>query len=88
MHESIISINYRKYHASIPICIGNSAATRKGDVFMYYTGAIWRPLYEAASLLSGVTAGCTHHKFLLYDKLAVIAELIYKKLPSVKSIVS
>ena len=37
-------------------------AIRKGDVFMHYTGTIWRPPYEAASLLLEVTAGCTHHK--------------------------
>ncbi len=29
---------------------------------MHYTGTIWRPPYEAASLLLEVTAGCTHHK--------------------------
>lgn len=29
---------------------------------MHYTGTIWRPPYEAASLLVEVTAGCTHHK--------------------------
>ncbi len=29
---------------------------------MHYTGTIWRPPYEADSLLLGVTAGCTHHK--------------------------
>ncbi len=29
---------------------------------MHYTGTIWRPPYEAASLLLQVTAGCTHHK--------------------------
>lgn len=28
---------------------------------MHYTGTIWRPPYEAASLLLEVTAGCTHH---------------------------
>ena len=90
---------------------------------MHYTGTIWRPPYEAASLLIEVTAGCTHHKCkfcTLYndlpfkfrmsprediesdlrevkratkgwnggriDKLAAIAELIRKYLPSVKSI--
>ena len=105
---------------------------------MHYTGTIWRPPYEAASLLVEVTAGCTHHeckfctlyndlpfKFrmspmediecdlqevkravrglrsgrtdrvfltganpfvLSYDKLAAIAELVRKYLPSVKSI--
>lgn len=105
---------------------------------MHYTGTIWRPPYEAESLLLEVTAGCTHHKckfctlyndlpfkfrmspledivydlqevkrakngwnagridrvfltganpfVLSYDKLAVIAELIRKHLPSVKSI--
>ncbi len=29
---------------------------------MHYTGTIWRPPYEANSLLLEVTAGCTHHK--------------------------
>lgn len=29
---------------------------------MKFTGTIWRPPYEAASLLLEVTAGCTHHK--------------------------
>ncbi len=117
---------------------------------MHYTGTIWRPPYEADSLLLEVTAGCTHHsckfctlyndlpfKFrasrmkdiesdlqevqmlrtnpyskmltrlqgvgnpepirrvfltganpfvLAYDKLAAIAGLIHKYLPSVKSI--
>lgn len=105
---------------------------------MHYTGTIWRPPYEAASLLLEVTAGCTHHKckfctlykdlpfkfrlssvedikadlqeaqavyrlwnqrdakrvfltganpfVLSYDKLAAIAELIHRYLPSVKSI--
>lgn len=41
---------------------------------MHYTGTIWRPPYEAASLLLQVTAGCTHHqcKFCtLYNDLAV-----------------
>ena len=39
---------------------------------MRYTGTIWRPPYEAESLLIEVTAGCTHHqcKFCtLYDDL-------------------
>lgn len=39
---------------------------------MHYTGAIWRPPYEASSLLLEVTAGCTHHKCkfcTLYDDL-------------------
>ena len=39
---------------------------------MHYTGTIWRPPYEAGSLLIQVTAGCTHHrcKFCtLYDDL-------------------
>ena len=39
----------------------NTPTIRKGDVFMHYTGTIWRPPYEAASLLLEVTAGCTHH---------------------------
>lgn len=29
---------------------------------MHYTGTIWRPPYEASSILLEVTAGCTHHK--------------------------
>ena len=29
---------------------------------MHYTGTVWRPPYEASSLLIEVTAGCTHHK--------------------------
>ena len=29
---------------------------------MHYTGTVWRPPYEASSLLLEVTAGCTHHK--------------------------
>lgn len=39
---------------------------------MHYTGTVWRPPYEASSLLIEVTAGCTHHrcKFCtLYDDL-------------------
>lgn len=39
---------------------------------MHYTGTIWRPPFEAKSLLIQVTAGCTHHecKFCtLYDDL-------------------
>ncbi len=29
---------------------------------MHYTGTIWRPPYEASSLLLEVTAGCTYHQ--------------------------
>ncbi len=29
---------------------------------MHYTGTIWRPPYEANSLIIEVTAGCTHHR--------------------------
>lgn len=29
---------------------------------MHYTGTVWRPPYEAGSLLLEVTAGCTHHR--------------------------
>lgn len=41
---------------------------------MHYTNPIWRPPYEAASLLLEATAGCTHHrcKFCtLYEELPV-----------------
>lgn len=41
---------------------------------MHYTGTIWRPPYEAGSLLLEATIGCTHHrcKFCtLYDDLPV-----------------
>ena len=39
---------------------------------MHYTGTVWRPPYEASSLLLEVTAGCTYHncKFCtLYDDI-------------------
>ena len=39
---------------------------------MHYTGTVWRPPYEANSLLLEVTAGCTHHKCkfcTLYDHI-------------------
>lgn len=39
---------------------------------MHYTGTIWRPPYEAGSLLLEATAGCTHHKCkfcTLYEEL-------------------
>lgn len=29
---------------------------------MHYTGTIWRPPYEASSMLLEVTSGCTHHR--------------------------
>ncbi len=35
---------------------------RKGETRMHYTGTIWRPPYEASSLLLQAAAGCTHHK--------------------------
>ena len=41
---------------------------------MHFTGTIWRPPYEASSLLLEVTAGCTHHKCkfcTLYEDLPV-----------------
>lgn len=40
------------------LCIRNA----KEEIKMHYTGTIWRPPYEATSLLLEVTAGCTHHK--------------------------
>ena len=42
---------------------------------MHYTGTIWRPPYEASSLLLEATAGCTHHrcKFCtLYNDLSFL----------------
>lgn len=39
---------------------------------MHYTGTVWRPPYEASTLLLEVTAGCTHHKCkfcTLYDDI-------------------
>ena len=39
---------------------------------MQYTGTVWRPPYEASSLLLEVTAGCSHHKCkfcTLYDDI-------------------
>lgn len=39
---------------------------------MHYTGTIWRPPYEADSLIIEATAGCTHHKCkfcTLYDDI-------------------
>lgn len=39
---------------------------------MHFTGTVWRPPYEADSLLLEVTAGCTHHKCkfcTLYDDI-------------------
>ena len=46
--------------------------TRGKEHIMHYTGTIWRPPYEADSLILEATAGCTHHrcKFCtLYDEL-------------------
>lgn len=39
---------------------------------MHYTGTVWRPPYEASSILLEVTAGCSHHKCkfcTLYDDI-------------------
>lgn len=38
----------------------NNAYERR--MIVHYTGTIWRPPYEAGSLLLETTAGCTHHK--------------------------
>ena len=69
---------------------------------MHYTGTIWRPPYEAFSLLLEVTAGCTHHRckfctlyadlpganpfVLQYDRLMEIAELVHKYFPGMETI--
>ena len=62
----IIVLKYNDYRFRKTTCgyvwRKKTPAIRKGDVFMHYTGTIWRPPYEAASLLLEVTAGCTHHK--------------------------
>ena len=42
---------------------------------MHYTGTIWRPPYEADSLLLEVTAGCTHHKCKF---CTLYSELLFK----------
>ncbi len=45
---------------------------RDKEHIMHYTGTIWRPAYEADSLILEAAAGCTHHrcKFCtLYDEL-------------------
>lgn len=42
----------------------------KGEIFIHYTGTIWRPPFESNSALLQITCGCTHHlcKFCsLYD---------------------
>lgn len=61
---------------------------------MHYTGTIWRPPYEAASILLEVTAGCTHHKCkfcTLYDDLPFFfkmspMEIIESDLQELKSL--
>ena len=42
---------------------------------MHYTGTVWRPPYEADSLLLEVTAGCTHHKCKF---CTLYSELLFK----------
>lgn len=37
-------------------------ATNARRTDMHYTGTIWRPPYEAGSLIIEATVGCTHHK--------------------------
>ncbi len=54
-----------KSNMQVYIMAKNTLFMRKGDVFMHYTGTIWRPSYEAESLLVEVTAGCSHHKYLV-----------------------
>jgi len=34
----------------------------KGDVFMHFTGQVWRPPFEAHNALLQITAGCMHNK--------------------------
>lgn len=71
-----ITRNFQKINVHIEKCILQKSTVlekttykdiivckeKKGDKIMHYTGTIWRPPYEASSLLIEVTAGCTHHK--------------------------
>ena len=50
---------YRTFHFPVPCYNGKKTA---GGFAMHYTGTIWRPPYEASSLLLEATAGCTHHR--------------------------
>lgn len=47
---------------------------------MHYTGTIWRPPYEADSLILEATAGCTHRacKFWLIRELIRTPSLFLK----------
>lgn len=61
-----------KSNMQVYIMAKNTPFMRKGDVFIHYTGTIWRPPYEAELLLVEVTAGCSHHKCkfcTLYNEL-------------------
>ncbi|MDO4291021.1 MAG: radical SAM protein [Eggerthellaceae bacterium] len=55
-----------------PNANGEARTRNAKEIIMHYTGTIWRPPYEADSLIVEATAGCTHRacKFcMLYDEL-------------------
>ncbi len=53
----------RNFQNSVCLHLGSGrSGIFTGGSIMHYTGTIWRPPYEASSLLLEATAGCTHHR--------------------------